>query len=228
MEKAIAVATPLDMIAKANESGASIEQMTQLFELQLKWEANEARKAFNEAIASFKAHGIRIIKDKKVAYSSTKYNHASLGNVVEQVTSIMSQYGLSHTWDVKQSDGNITVTCRIAHVKGHADTVSMSGEADNSGQKNKIQQIGSTITYLQRYTLLSALGLATYEDDDGRGGKKEEEPAELDPKIVERIEVCGTFNEIEAIFSKMNQKQRHDYKQVIDAKRKSLTEVADA
>lgn len=43
----------------------------------------------------------------------------------------------------------------------------MSASADTSGSKNSIQAIGSTITYLQRYTLFSILGLASTDDDDG-------------------------------------------------------------
>lgn len=226
--KAVAVATPMDLIAKANASDSSIEQMERLFDLQLRWEENEARKAYNEAIANFKAHGIRIVKDKKVSYSSTKYNHASLGNVVEQVTPVMSQYGLSHTWDVKQSDGNITVTCRVAHIQGHSDTVSMSGEADSSGQKNKIQQIGSTITYLQRYTLLSALGLATYEDDDGRGGKKDEAAPVIDPDISDRLEVCNTFQELQDVWGTLTKDQRKNHETIKDAVKKRLQEAANA
>src|SRR5690606_10591416 len=39
---------------------------------------------------------------------------------------------------------------------------------DGSGNKNAIQGIGSTSTYLQRYTLSAAFGLTTAdEDDDG-------------------------------------------------------------
>jgi hypothetical protein len=40
--------------------------------------------------------------------------------------------------------------------------------ADQSGAKNSIQAIGSTISYLQRYTLKAALGLAAANDDDGK------------------------------------------------------------
>src|SRR6185503_4639414 len=40
--------------------------------------------------------------------------------------------------------------------------------ADASGSKNAIQAIGSTLTYLQRYSLVQALGLAAAEDDDGK------------------------------------------------------------
>jgi hypothetical protein len=53
----------------------------------------------------------------------------------------------------------------------------MSAPDDQSGGKNAIQARGSTVTYLQRYTLLSAFGLvAADEDDDGRKGVKPEPP----------------------------------------------------
>jgi hypothetical protein len=42
-----------------------------------------------------------------------------------------------------------------------------AGRDDGPG-RNAIQQVGSTITYLQRYTLKAALGLAVSHDEDGR------------------------------------------------------------
>ena len=61
------------------------------------------------------------------------------------------------------------VTCKITHVKGHSEETTLSAPSDTSGSKNAIQAIGSTITYLERYTLLALTGLATSEmDDDGK------------------------------------------------------------
>ena len=167
------IVTPMALLARAQESHASIEQMQQLLDLQLRWEANEARKAFNQALAAFKAEGVKITKGKHVQFTTSKgvtqYDHATLGNVVERITPALSKYGLSHTWEVTQDQFGIEVTCRLAHVQGHSETVKIKAEADDSGGKNKIQQIGSTITYLQRYTLLSITGLSTHDqDDDGR------------------------------------------------------------
>jgi hypothetical protein len=45
----------------------------------------------------------------------------------------------------------------------------MKAPKDTSGSKNAIQSIASTITYLQRYTLFAATGLAADDqDDDGK------------------------------------------------------------
>lgn len=51
----------------------------------------------------------------------------------------------------------------------------MRASPDNSGSKNAIQAVGSTVTYLQRYTLLAATGLAAAgQDDDGDEGDRGE------------------------------------------------------
>ena len=47
----------------------------------------------------------------------------------------------------------------------------MESTADTSGKKKSIQAIASAVSYLSRYTLLSACGMATLDmpDDDGQG-----------------------------------------------------------
>lgn len=62
----------------------------------------------------------------------------------------------------------MTITCVISHRDSHGEENSLSAGADHSGEKNAIQAIGSTPTYLQRITLKVALGLAAAEDDDGK------------------------------------------------------------
>jgi len=164
--------SPAEMIAKAIAGGADLGQMEKFLNIQERWEANEAKKAYHKAMAEFKAVPIKITKDKKVGYntkgSSVGYSHASLANVVSTITAELSKHGLSASWNTKQN-GAITVSCRITHTLGHTEETTLTAGADSTGSKNSIQAIGSTITYLQRYTLLAALGLAAHDqDDDGR------------------------------------------------------------
>lgn len=157
--------SPADMIRMAVNGGADLEKLSKLLDIQERWEANEARKAYHVAMSEFKNNPPKIDKDKSVSYGNTKYNHASLANVVEKITKELSKYGLSASWRTHQN-GQIQVTCKITHILGHSEETTLSAAADKSGSKNDIQAIGSTVTYLQRYTLLSALGLATYDQDD--------------------------------------------------------------
>ena len=157
--------TPMTLIERASAQGASIEQMQQLFELKLRVEADEARKAFNAAMAEFKAHPPRINKNRHVKFGTTEYDHATLDNVTDQVTAALSKVGISHKWDTEQRDGKIIVTCVLTHNMGHSERTPLEASPDTSGSKNPIQAIGSAVTYLQRYTLLAATGLAVAGSD---------------------------------------------------------------
>lgn len=168
----VAQITPMSMLSMAVSQNADIDKLKQLMELQERWEANEARKAFVSAMNAFKANPPEILKTKLVSFGNTRYKHAELGNVNAAIIDGLTQHGLSHRWTIDQQDGKITVSCVITHQQGHSESTSMTAQADTSGQKNAIQAIASTVTYLQRYTLLSATGIATQEDDDGMGGEK--------------------------------------------------------
>ena len=165
----LAAITPMEVLHRAIEAGTSVDQLAQLLALQERWEANEARKAFNSAMARFKANPPRISKNKDVKFGQTEYSHATLDHVTEALTEAMSKVGISHKWSVKQEGAQISVACVLTHDMGHSETTTLSALPDTSGSKNSIQAIGSAVTYLQRYTLLAATGCAATSDDDGAG-----------------------------------------------------------
>ncbi len=168
-------ASPDYLLTMAVERGASLEYLERLLALKERHDASEARKAFVLAMTEFKREPLDIFKSKSVGYTTKDgdfvgYKHAQLSDVAEVVVPAMARYGLSHRWDVAQESGRIRVRCIVTHERGHSETVELDGAPDNSGKKNAIQQVASTVTYLQRYTLLLATGLATkdQQDDDGK------------------------------------------------------------
>lgn len=160
---------PLAMAMQAMKAGMSIADMRGMLELQKDWEANEARKAYVQAMSEFKRNPPEIFKRKEVAFPGTQYMHATLGDVTQAIMQALAEHGISHRWDTVQQGGQIVVTCILTHKMGHSESTTLEGAPDDSGKKNRIQQVASTVTYLQRYTLLAATGLATkdVEDDDG-------------------------------------------------------------
>jgi hypothetical protein len=164
--------TPAAVVEYAIKKGASVDELEKLLTLQERYDANQARKSYNKAMADFKANPPKIEKDRTVKYGNTQYNHASLYNITEKVNAELTKHALSASWATKQN-GAVCVTCKITHVQGHSEETTLQAPADTSGSKNSIQAIGSTITYLQRYTLLALTGLATHEDDDGQAAATE-------------------------------------------------------
>lgn len=176
---AIAVLTPMDMLERAVSSNAGIEVIEKMMALQERWEKNQARKAFDNALADAKAEIPIIQKNREVDFTSSKgrthYRHEDLAEVVRTITPILARFGLSHRFrTTSNANEPVTVTCIISHRDGHFEENTLSAGRDESGNKNSIQAIGSTSTYLQRMTLKAALGLAASDDDDdgqavGRG-----------------------------------------------------------
>ena len=90
-KKEIPENSPAEMIRLAVAGGADLEKLEKLLTLQERWEANEAKKAYNKAMAAFKSNPPKINKDKKVGYESKTggkvgYKHASLFNVTEKIS----------------------------------------------------------------------------------------------------------------------------------------------
>jgi hypothetical protein len=171
-EQSLAVqnTSPIMQLAdKLAEGKITAEQMQIMLDVQIKWEKNEAEKAYHVAMAKFQEDAPAIIKTK----DGHNCKYAGLSDIVAAVAPKLSAQGLSHAWITDTGESGIKVTCKITHEKGHSEETALAAGPDGSGNKNAIQAIGSTVTYLQRYTLKAALGLAEGDQgDDGQGAGK--------------------------------------------------------
>lgn len=174
--------TPAQMLAIAVQQGADLQKLEKLMELQERWEANQARKSFDAAISAAKAEIKPVVKKREVDFparnggSRTNYKYEDLAAIADAVDPILSKYGLSYRHRAKQDGKLLTVTCILSHRDGHFEETTLFANNDESGNKNAIQSIGSAATYLQRYTLKLALGLAATKDDDARTTDNKPEP----------------------------------------------------
>jgi len=201
-----------DVLAAAlRQDDVDLDRVERFLALKREYEADEARKEYVAAMARFKAKPLTIEKDKHVKFTTqkgvTEYDHATIGNVVKVICAGLGAEGFSHRWDTKQDAGKITVTCIITHARGHAESTTLVASPDDSGGKNGIQSIASTITYLQRYTLLAATGLATSDQEDYDGAKTEKTPEELEAEAkaaavqqtwIDAIQGCADLSELAA------------------------------
>ena len=108
------------MAEKALTTG-SVDQLDRLLDLQIKWDAEQARRAYTAAMSAFKAEagGITITKSKHVSFKTTKgttaYDHAELHDITRALVPLLAKHGLSHRWDVAQTKDWITVRCIMSH-----------------------------------------------------------------------------------------------------------------
>ena len=228
--------SPMGMMMAAMQQGASLEQISQMMDLQERWEQREAEKAFNDSMAAFKAEAVEIIKRRAVDFTSQKgrthYKHAELSDVVEAVGPALSRHGFAWNWKTEQKDGTIRVTCILKHRQGHSDSVALEADPDQSGNKNSIQAIASTVTYLQRHTLKAITGVSEKGDDNDGQGANSQASAELRDQLISRVAQAETQADLEAIWQKdgntlyaMNNLADYDaFKRAVLDKKKMLKE----
>jgi len=185
--------SPASMMIAALNKGVDLEKLEKFMDLQLKFEENEARKLFFEAVSAFKENPPEVLKDKENTQFKSRYT--TLGNLLKTVNPALGKQGLSTSFDIDQSEKTITVSCILSHRQGHSEKVTMSAPPDTSGgnSKNPIQQIKSTITYLRSATFEAVTGLAATDatlDDDGNSSGiqyiTENQAAEINKTILDK------------------------------------------
>ena len=162
------------LIQLAIEKGSGIDAIGKLMDYQERWEKAEAKKEFFNALAIFQKNPPNIYKDQKVDFDhknddgKTKYNYAPLEFSEPAIRKVASPLGLFYRWEPSQVGDKTRITCILSHTRGHSESCFLEAPADMSGKKQPIQGIGSTGSYLQRYTLLMIFGIvAKNMDNDG-------------------------------------------------------------
>lgn len=173
-----AEATPMDLIQMAVSKDFDIEKLEKLMTLQREWKAQKALEEFNAAMSKFQSIVPDMRKNRKVDFEHkdksgrTTYDYQDLGSIANHIREPLSACGLAYRWGQTETGGKVTVWAILSHSGGHVEKGEpLTAQADASGGKQGIHAVGSTITYLKRYTLVAILGLSSSEmDDDGRAG----------------------------------------------------------
>ncbi len=156
----------------ARDVSVDIEKFERLMAMRERVEDRIAKQAFDSAIALAKGELSPIVKNRAVDFTSqkgrTNYRYEDFAAVASAVDPALARHGLSYRFRSEQQGTKLKVTCRVSHRDGYAEETTLEGVNDTSGNKNDMQAVGSAATYLQRYTLKLALGLAASNDDDGR------------------------------------------------------------
>jgi len=189
-----------------------IKQLEGLFELQIKYDNEIARKAFHSAKSRFASMAKTIMHDEEadfeVAGRQTKYGYATLAASLDQIRTGLTECGLHVGWKTDDSGegGSVRVTCFLTHELGYQEETSLSAAREagkGSTGMNSLQAVKSTVSYLERITLYALLGLASKgDDDDGRSAESHE---------VERI----TAGQVKSILAKIS-KVGAETKKILD------------
>jgi len=202
-------ASPNAVVMMAMQKNYTPELIEKMMALQERNDANEARKAYFEAVAAFKAEAPPVKKDKYNTFF--KSNYTSLGNLLGTYNPVLGRHGLSVSFPTpEQTDTSMTVECRLAHRMGHTEVITMTAPIDKasigkqSGERsrNPLQDIKSTFTYLRSATCEAILGVAGTEgtvDDDGNSAGGNGKMTLFEKWEIKATEVCEGAQTLEDI-----------------------------
>ena len=188
----------------ATDQTFDVAKLEQLLAVRDRWEANEARKAYNEAFTAFKGEAIKLLRDTPVTDGPLKgKKYASKFAVVNAVTEHLSAHGLSASWKLTKDEKEwIEVTCTLRHTLGHSEAVSMGGAPDTGPGRNAIQARSSTNSYLEKLTLKAICGIAEQGDDnDGADGQADGLDEKLVADYLSSIDECADIPSLQKAFA---------------------------
>lgn len=223
--------TPMGMISVAIGQGVDIDKLKGLFDIQERWEADEARKAYNKAFAAFKNESVVIVKNITVTDGPLKgKKYADLFAAVDAVIPALSKHGLSHSWKLtKDEQAWLEVTCVLRHELGHSETASMGGPPDAGGAKSAIQARASSRSYLERYTLLDVTGLASSEGDkDGASFGMPEDAFQGHLKAIRDAKDIPTLQTVYEVAQRAGKTDKTTMAAIIKAKDERKSELRGA
>lgn len=208
----------------ASNPNVDIDKLRQLLEMQERWELNRDKSALRHAMAEFKKNPPAIIKSRvaKVKMKDEKgtftYNYADLEIITTAVQDGLAKHGVTHSYSTNDTGAMISVTCILKYGLYEEPGVTLTAGPDMSGTKNALQGKGSTLSYLEKYCLLAAAGVAAgMPDNDGQtagdGGGVEDDVLSAQ---IKRIKECADAVSLQKVFAEA-------YKIANDANDKNAT-----
>lgn len=176
------------LIREAINSKADPAYLRELLAVRREWEGDEARKAFNLAVAEFQRRAPIIEKADK-AYDKT---YARMDRIWREIRPLLTELGLSVTWQICELKDEVChVEGQLRHKDGHGERLVQDLPVPEIKGANKAQQVGSASTYAKRYAMCSALGIVTGDDDDdGNAAASKFLTKEQADTISELIQAC--------------------------------------
>jgi hypothetical protein len=138
-------------------------KLEQLIDLQMRVTDYQAKAAFDAAFPAMQADIPTIPERGK----TNNGRYALLEDIIEAARPILKQHGFFLSFRTEwPGDGLVCVVGVLTHQAGHSRESSFRSSADNSGNKNPVQALGSVVAYGQRYTAKDLLGIVTRGVDD--------------------------------------------------------------
>lgn len=153
------------------------DQLERLLTIRQALQAEDARKAFQRDFVRLQAVLPSVYKSGRACFQTKKggrleYSFVKIDDLTNALKPFMIEHGFSFSFRQKEIHDRICVGCIVMHVEGHRESVEMTSPVDTTGNKNYLQALASTISYLRRLTFTSAFGISVTDTPKAPPAKK--------------------------------------------------------
>jgi hypothetical protein len=148
-----------------------VQKFGELLRMQREMEHDQARRAFNQAMAITQADMPPVVRSATNKHLGNKY--AKLEDVDREMRPIYTAHGFSVRFgSAPAPEGYIRITCTVAHASGYFEEnyldapTSAVGSQGGRTATTGVQAVGSAVTYLRRYLLGMVFNIVLADDDD--------------------------------------------------------------
>lgn len=136
------------------------------------FETSQSTEKIDIALAKAQSKISSAVRDSVNPHYKSKY--ADLASIWNACRSALTENGISVTqWPIHSEDGRLHLVTRLAHAGEW-----MRGTFSIPAAKQDAQSFGSAITYIKRFSLAAAVGIAP-DDDDGEAAMGREKANQL-------------------------------------------------
>lgn len=161
---------PESLLRFAVEKGANVETIERLMAVRRELNAENAKAAFDAAMAAFQAECPVIDRPKSVATNSGQkaYSYAPFEHIIAKVKPFLQRHGFSYTLDTDTASaaGWVIAKCRVTHSAGHvAESTAKFPLGTKTGIMSETQVYASALTFASRRVFCNAFGIVTSGED---------------------------------------------------------------
>jgi hypothetical protein len=158
----------------ARDPGFDVAKFEALLRMQREIEQDQARRAFNHAMAQVEQEIGPIVRDRLNPAVNRKY--ATLEAIMAVARPVYSAHGFAVRFgcDKPPKEGWMRITCTVSHAGGYSEQNYLDAPVDvqqGARARTPVQAVGSTISYLRRYLLQMSWNIVLADDEDDDDGE---------------------------------------------------------
>lgn len=164
--------SPPEMISAAIKQGMNMVDLKQLFDMQERWETQQAAKAFSAALCGFQSEMPTIFKRRTATVKTSsggeyQYKFESFDDVMREAAPVLAKWGIVVTFNTEQLENppRLKILVRI-RVGSFFEDKSFSCPVPTDVKVSEPQKFGQALSYAKRYALKAALNIVSTDTED--------------------------------------------------------------